>query len=289
MSLVCAYSKTRMATNHRQISAISEDEDDRLSESEEQLQSEEIIENADVEFEVEGNILKAVKVCLSLSSPVFKAMFKDDFKEKTASKIPLPGKAYADVLEFIEVTHSGRCVDGNNAGMLLPLAHEYNCRSLMQRCEEIFMNKRSTFDQLAMAGKYGLQKLQEKCINNLLDESHCKGHDFKKIDSDTKVAYLERKLQHTKIQQIDHISAQSSTEHKLLAMQKKLDKIGNVINKNIPDYVCCARDLDRFLGETAHSFFTQESSGDHVAGSQEDFCITCAAFKYFAILKVFNK
>ena len=48
------------------------------------------------------------KKCLSMISPVFKAMFKDDFKEKDETRIPLSGKAYDDTLEFIEVAHTGK-------------------------------------------------------------------------------------------------------------------------------------------------------------------------------------
>ena len=247
----------------------------------EQIQSAEIIENADVEFEVEGKVLKAVKVCLSMSSPVFKAMFKDDFKEKSASKIPLPGKAFADVLEFVEVTHSGRCVDDNNVEMLLPMAHEYDCKSLLRKCEGILMNKRSSFDHLAMAGKYGLHKLQEKCITDLLPENPCKSHGYGKMDSDTKVAFFERKLQ-KKTTEFDQKSTRSSAEIKNLQGFKKMsDRMKEGIHKKeLSNYVCCQRDLDRLCRK---KYVSEKGGGDHVAVSKTDSCVMCAAFNYFAI------
>ena len=84
------------------------------SEPEKNGQSKEVLENVDVEFEVERKLLKANKYCLSMISPVFTVMFKGEFKEKKETRIPLPTKAYGDMLEFIEVTHIGKsrlCLD----------------------------------------------------------------------------------------------------------------------------------------------------------------------------------
>ena len=36
-----------------------------------------------------------------MNSPVFKAMFKSQFKEATANEIPLPGKNVKGVLDFL--------------------------------------------------------------------------------------------------------------------------------------------------------------------------------------------
>jgi len=37
-----------------------------------------------------------------MNSPVFKAMFKSEFKEATSSKIPLPEKKGYEVLDFLK-------------------------------------------------------------------------------------------------------------------------------------------------------------------------------------------
>ncbi|KAK3745868.1 hypothetical protein QZH41_013210 [Actinostola sp. cb2023] len=55
---------------------------------------------SDVVLIVEGQRLHVHKSTLSMSSPVFEAMFTSDFKEKTALEIPLPGKR-ADEVEVL--------------------------------------------------------------------------------------------------------------------------------------------------------------------------------------------
>ena len=251
---------------------------------EKQIQSEGIIENADVEFEVEGKVLKAVKVCLSMTSPVFKAMFKDDFKEKSASRIPLPGKAYADVFEFIEVTHSGNCVDDKNVEMLLPLAHEYDCKSLLTKCEQILLNKTVTFHQLALAGKYDLQKLRQKCIDELFTEDHERRSGYDRIDSSTKVEYLERKLAHvtSKFNRTSDEVRRKTEE--LEWMKEKYAKLKGVIKIDSSQYVCCLNQLRNNFS----SYISNKVDEQHVAGSQYTSCAMCAAFKFFEMNRIIS-
>ena len=47
----------------------------------------------------------ANKIILSMWSPVFEAMFRNNFKEKTAKEIELPGKEFKSVVEMMEVLH----------------------------------------------------------------------------------------------------------------------------------------------------------------------------------------
>ncbi len=47
----------------------------------------------------------ANKMILSMWSPVFEAMFHDDFREKTAREIELPGKSRRACVEMMEVLH----------------------------------------------------------------------------------------------------------------------------------------------------------------------------------------
>ncbi len=60
---------------------------------------------ADIVLLVEEKRLYASKMILSMWSPVFEAMFQDNFKEKNAKEIQLPGKKYNDVLEMLHVLH----------------------------------------------------------------------------------------------------------------------------------------------------------------------------------------
>lgn len=56
----------------------------------------------DLALVVEDKKLFVSKVLLSIASPVFKKMFLSDFKEIDAKELPLPGKKYKDVLEFLK-------------------------------------------------------------------------------------------------------------------------------------------------------------------------------------------
>ena len=69
---------------------------------------------ADIGFIVEGKHVYANKMILSMWSPVFAAMFSNNFREKTAKEIELPGKKYEDVLEMMQVLHPpNKNIDGN--------------------------------------------------------------------------------------------------------------------------------------------------------------------------------
>ena len=58
-------------------------------------------EDSDVILVVENEQFHVHRLILSMNSPVFKAMFKSQFKEATAKKIPLPGKKPNEVLDFL--------------------------------------------------------------------------------------------------------------------------------------------------------------------------------------------
>ncbi len=53
----------------------------------------------------EGKKVYANKMIISMWSPVFEAMFRDNFREKTAKEIELPGKDHSALIEMMEVLH----------------------------------------------------------------------------------------------------------------------------------------------------------------------------------------
>ena len=55
----------------------------------------------DVALVVEGERLYVNKDVLSSHSPVFKALFEGEFKEKGSEEIELPEKKYSDVVLFL--------------------------------------------------------------------------------------------------------------------------------------------------------------------------------------------
>ena len=51
---------------------------------------------------VENEKFHAHRLILSMNSPVFKAMFKSEFKEAGSNEIPLPRKKANEVLDFLK-------------------------------------------------------------------------------------------------------------------------------------------------------------------------------------------
>ena len=67
----------------------------------------------DIVLSVEGHFVYANKTVLSMWSPVMKAMFNNDFVERSASIIELPEKTFEDILELVRVLHPpNKPVDG---------------------------------------------------------------------------------------------------------------------------------------------------------------------------------
>ncbi|XP_061168273.1 uncharacterized protein LOC133177210 [Saccostrea echinata] len=77
------------------------------------------------------------KLILSIASPVFKAMFSSDFKEKNAKEIELPGKTYWDFEKFLMCLSPDKNLDLDDdiIERLLPLAQEYQVNSIIRKCE----------------------------------------------------------------------------------------------------------------------------------------------------------
>ena len=62
-------------------------------------------DHSDVIFIVEGQKVYANKMILSMSSPVMKAMFEADFREKDVKEIELPGKTLDSFLDLMKAVH----------------------------------------------------------------------------------------------------------------------------------------------------------------------------------------
>ncbi|XP_062605187.1 kelch-like protein 15 [Saccostrea cucullata] len=94
-------------------------------------------ELTDLTLVVEEKKLHVIKAVLMDASPVFRKMFTDDFKEKNAAEVHLPGKEYSIFVLFLRcifprehVTLSERSIED-----LLPLAHEYDVKCILRECE----------------------------------------------------------------------------------------------------------------------------------------------------------
>jgi hypothetical protein len=138
---------------------------------------------------VEGTKLYVAKVILSLSSPVFDAMFQSDFKEKSSDELELPGKKLTDVLEFLRCIYPNQRaqINRDNARAILPLLEEYLVFQHKSRCELVLLEtitEETSTDELLQLLKeaclYDLKALRARCIFlissrpcDALDESYC--------------------------------------------------------------------------------------------------------------------
>ncbi|XP_053404931.1 uncharacterized protein LOC123555595 [Mercenaria mercenaria] len=79
---------------------------------------------------------------LILSSPVFEAMFKNEFKEKQSKTFNLTGKNYADFLEFLTCIHPGflNPITEFNVLRIAPIAEEYQVASVVTSCKSQMKN-----------------------------------------------------------------------------------------------------------------------------------------------------
>lgn len=156
-------------------------------------------QHSDIKFVVEGKPLFASKLILTLWSPVFKAMFENNFKEKNAIEIALPGKKYSDIIELLSVTHPpNQEISGDNVVQLLPLLQEYQLDSLVERAEEVLCNQPSSVKNFVLAQKFGLQHLHESTLSYLKRAPIVRlksQPDFDQLDQQFLVELLTEKLE----------------------------------------------------------------------------------------------
>lgn len=74
---------------------------------------------------------------LTLSSPVFVAMFSSDLKEKQDMEVKLPGKIQEDFLEFLLCIHPRvlQPIQDENVLRVAPIADEYQVKSVVKLCK----------------------------------------------------------------------------------------------------------------------------------------------------------
>ena len=106
---------------------------------------------------------------LSMWSPVFEKMFSSDFKEKSASEIPLPGKVASEIKDLLLVIYpTSKPIGENNCYFLLSLAREYQMEQLTERCEKYLLLREKTphqaIDFLVLANEFNMEDLCKQCV-----------------------------------------------------------------------------------------------------------------------------
>lgn len=149
---------------------------------------------SDVVFVVEDQKFHVHRYILAQWSPVFERMFSSEFKEKTLSEIPLPGKKASELKELLLLiypTISGKVlntINNTNCHSLLRFAREYQMEVIYKRCEEFMVSKiqngsGNTFMvDLIFAQTYNFEKLLkisiDKAILNISQYDTFKSHEL---------------------------------------------------------------------------------------------------------------
>ena len=135
-------------------------------------------------------VLPAHKFVLSISSPVFEAMFYGELAE-TKDSIELPDCEYESLLELFRYMYSDEVnLNGSNVMGVLYLAKKYMVPSLADKCTDYLQDKldaSNVFSILPKAHQFDEKKLVKRCWK-VIDE-HCE----EALKSDGFVA-LERSL-----------------------------------------------------------------------------------------------
>ena len=135
-------------------------------------------------------VIPAHKFVLSISSPVFEAMFYGELAE-TKDSIELPDCEYESLLELFRYMYSDEVnLNGSNVMGVLYLAKKYMVPSLADKCTDFLQDKldaSNVFSILPKAYQYDEKKLVKRCWK-VIDE-----HSEEAIKSDG-FAALERSL-----------------------------------------------------------------------------------------------
>lgn len=168
-------------------------------------------EDSDVILVVENEQFHVHRLILSLNSPVFKAMFKSQFKEATANEILLPGKKSNEMLDFLTKVyrphHTKRelQITMENVEHLLLLSDEYQVTEpIFKPCVKFLDEEPKTMENvikiLSLAELYNLEKVRQDC-NDLL-----KGMSLETLSDTVQFQSIDRdKLQHLLTQRIEFL------------------------------------------------------------------------------------
>ncbi len=111
-------------------------------------------------------VIPAHKFVLSISSPVFEAMFHGELAE-TGDSIELPDCEYESLLEMFRYMYSDEAIlSGSNVMGVLYLAKKYMAPSLADKCAEYLqknLDPSNVFSILPSAQKYDEKNLVDRC------------------------------------------------------------------------------------------------------------------------------
>ena len=155
-----------------------------------------VVKKADDESESKRAI-PAHKFVLSISSPVFEAMFYGELAETTVS-IELPDCEYDSLLELFRYMYSDELnLSGSNVMGVLYLAKKYMVPSLAEKCLKYLqdnLDPLNVFSILPSAQKYEEKTLVDQCweVINTQTEEALKSECFETIERSLLTAVVKR-------------------------------------------------------------------------------------------------
>ena len=164
-------------------------------------------EDSDLILLVEDEKFHVHRLIMSMNSPVFKAMFKSQFKEATANEIPLPEKKANEILDLLKRVYSKQFIEEpveiieENVEYLLKLSDEYQIKHIFDACinfvETHPKTKQNVMKLRKMATNYNLDRVRDECDNllkNLKLTTLSEIVDFKGLDQETSQYFLEQRI-----------------------------------------------------------------------------------------------
>ena len=173
--------------------------------------------SSDLILQVEDRKFHVHRAVLMVCSPVFEAMLSSEFKEKSAKKIPLPGKDATEVEQLLQGIYPDEdlWISKENCLFLLKLSTEYQIDRLKTRCKEYLsywrrggMNIDEAVEVIIVSQNYSVEKwIVERCVDQFVSQtdkkwvqlqkhkrfSELEPATFKHI-TEERVDYLERRL-----------------------------------------------------------------------------------------------
>ena len=128
---------------------------------------------SDVVLVVDDHRLHVHRAVLAVWSPVFEEMFTSEFQGKGEKEIPIHGRRANEIIELLQMIYPsvGEKLTEKNCHRLLELAHQYQMKVIVQRCENFIIrmmnwnsSKKQFLRELVFAQKYNLQKLKHESI-----------------------------------------------------------------------------------------------------------------------------
>ncbi|CAH3022051.1 unnamed protein product, partial [Porites evermanni] len=164
-------------------------------------------EDSDLILVVEDEKFHVHRLIMSMNSPVFKAMFKSQFKEATANEIPLPEKKANEILDILKRVYSKQFIEEpveiteENVEYLLKLSDEYQIKHIFDGCinfvETHPKTKQNVMKLRKMATNYKLDRVRDECddlLKNLKLTTLREIVDLKGLDQETLQYFLEQRI-----------------------------------------------------------------------------------------------